>query len=284
MNQELTTPVENTWCPGCGNFGILNAFRKAVKLLEQQGIDRQHLVLSAGIGCHGKIFDYVPVSGLYSLHGRSMATLQGIKLGNPDLKALTFAGDGDAFGEGISHMIFAAKRNADITVIVHNNGTYALTTGQFSPTSQQGFIGPTSPEGSIESPINPMSLMLEAGATFVARGYAGRIDHLATLIVEAVQHEGFSYIDVLQPSVVFNNTYKEYNARVEIIEKPAERLEDAVQLAKRFDRIPIGIFYNIKKPVFHKQLYGDFNPVNNRLTHKERLQQIVSFLDNRSRE
>ncbi len=282
MNQELTTPVENTWCPGCGNFGILNAFKKAVQILEAKGVDRTYLILSAGIGCHGKIFDYVPLSGLYSLHGRSMATIQGIKLGNPDLKVLTFAGDGDAFGEGISHMIFAAKRNADITVIVHNNGTYALTTGQFSPTSQKGFKGPSSLEGNPEPPINPLSLMLEAGATFVARGYAGRIDHLALLIVEAVLHEGFSYIDVLQPSVVFNNTYKEYNSLVEIIEKPAERLEDAVQRAKRFDRMPIGVFYNVTKPVFHKEFYGEWNPVMNRLSHEERLQRILSILNNRS--
>ncbi len=282
MNQDLTTPAENTWCPGCGNFGILNAFKMAVQELEKKGIDRTHLIISAGIGCHGKIFDYVPFSGLYSLHGRSMATIQGIKLGNPDLKVLTFAGDGDAFGEGISHMIFAAKRNADITVIVHNNGTYALTTGQFSPTSQKGFKGPTTPAGSIESPLNPVSLMLEAGSTFVARGYAGRIDHLANLIVEAILHEGFSYIDVLQPSVVFNNTYKEYNSLVELIEKPAERLEDAVQLSKRFDRLPIGIFYNITKPVFHKELYGDWNPIMNRLSHEERLRQITAMLYDRS--
>jgi 2-oxoglutarate ferredoxin oxidoreductase subunit beta len=284
MADELTTPVENTWCPGCGNFGILNAFKKAIPKLEQHGIDRKHLVISAGIGCHGKIFDYVPLSGLYSLHGRSMATVQGIKLGNPDLKVLTFAGDGDAFGEGISHMIFAAKRNADITVIVHNNGTYALTTGQFSPTSGKGFKGPSLPSGNVEEPLNPVSLMLEAGASFVARGYAGRIDHLTDLIVEAVLHEGFSYIDVLQPSVVFNNTYKEYNALVEIIEKPAVRLEDAVQLAKRFDRLPIGVFYKVSKPVYHKELYGEWNPVVNRLMHEERKRRIVTYLSERLQE
>jgi 2-oxoglutarate/2-oxoacid ferredoxin oxidoreductase subunit beta len=278
MEQNLQTPVENTWCPGCGNFGILNAFRKAIQTLEKQGIDRSHLVISAGIGCHGKIFDYIPLSGLYSLHGRSMATVQGIKIGNPDLKVLTFAGDGDAFGEGISHMIFAAKRNADITVIVHNNGTYALTTGQFSPTSQKGFKGPSSPHGNVEMPLNPVSLMLEAGSTFVARGYAGRIEHLANLIVEAVVHEGFSYIDVLQPSVVFNNTYKTYNSLVEIIEKPAVELEDAVRLAKRSDRIPIGVFYKGTKPVYHKELMAGWNPMMNRLSHEARMRRIASFL------
>lgn len=284
MSGEFTTTVENTWCAGCGNFGILSAFRKAIPKLEKQGIDRKHLIISAGIGCHGKIFDYVPLSGMYSLHGRSMATVQGIKLGNPNLKVLTFAGDGDAFGEGISHMIFAAKRNADITVIVHNNGTYALTTGQFSPTSQKGFKGPSLPSGNVEEPLNPLSLMLEAGASFVARGYAGRIDHLANLMVEAVLHEGFSYIDVLQPSVVFTNTYKEYNSLVEMIEKPAVRLEDAVQLAKRFDKIPIGVFYKISKPVYHQELYGKWNPVVNRLSHAERIRSIAKYLSDRLQE
>jgi 2-oxoglutarate ferredoxin oxidoreductase subunit beta len=284
MTEDLTTPVENTWCPGCGNFGILNAFQKAIQKLETKGIDREHLVMSAGIGCHGKIFDYVPLSGFYSLHGRSMATVQGIKLGNPNLKVLTFAGDGDAFGEGISHMIFAAKRNADITVIVHNNGTYALTTGQFSPTSPKNFKGPSLPSGNIEEPLNPLSLMLEVGASFVARGYAGRIDHLAELIVEAVLHEGFSYIDVLQPSVVFSNTYKEYNSLVEMIEKPAVRLEDAVQLAKRFDKIPIGVFYKVSKPVYHRELYGDWNPVMNRLSHVERMRRVALYLSDRLQE
>jgi len=178
-------------------------------------------------------------------------------------------------------MIFAAKRNADITVIVHNNGTYALTTGQFSPTSGKGFKGPSLPSGNVEEPLNPLSLMLEAGASFVARGYAGRIDHLADLIVEAVLHEGFSYIDVLQPSVVFNNTYKEYNALVEIIEKPAVRLEDAVQLAKRSDRLPIGVLYKVSKPVYHKELYGKWNPAVNRLMHEERKRRIATYLSER---
>jgi len=279
MGDDLTTPVENTWCPGCGNFGILNAFRKAVLKLEKQGIDSKRLVISAGIGCHGKIFDYVPLSGLYSLHGRSMATVQGIKLGNPNLKVLTFAGDGDAYGEGIAHIIFAAKRNADITVIVHNNGTYALTTGQFSPTSQKGFKGPSQPKGNIEEPLNPLSLLLEAGASFVARGYAGKIDHLSDMIVEAVLHEGFSVIDVLQPSVVFNNTYKLYNDLTEIIPNPADTFEEAVKIVKDFNnRIPIGVFYKVKKPVFHKELMGEWNPVVNHMTPEKRKQHVASYL------
>lgn len=160
---NLTTYAANTWCPGCGNFGILNAFKKAVQKLEERGIDKNRIVISAGIGCHAKIFDYLRLNGFYSIHGRSMATIQGIKLANPDLKVLTFSGDGDALREGVSHMIFAAKRNADITVIVHNNSVYGLTAGQYTPTSEKGFKGPSTPKGNVEEALNPLTLMLEAG-------------------------------------------------------------------------------------------------------------------------
>jgi len=283
MVDVLATTAENTWCPGCGNFGILNAMKKAISMLEQHGIQQDHVIISSGIGCHGKIFDYVNLSGLYSIHGRSMATVQGIKLANPELKLIDFTGDGDAFGEGISHIIFAAKRNADITVITHDNGTYALTTGQFSPTSSKGFKGPSTPRGNVEEPLNPLTLLMEVGATFVARGYAGKIDHLADLIVKAVEHEGFSFIDVLQPSVVFNDTYKEYNDRVEILEKPPGSYEGAVRLAKRREgKLPIGVFYQVSKPVFHRELYGEWNPVKNRLHRKERLEKIKRFIEGES--
>ena len=210
MDKNLSTDAEITWCPGCGNFGILNALKKTVMKLNDKGVKQNHIIISSGIGCHGKIFDYVGLSGFYSIHGRSTATVQGIKLGNPNLKVIAFVGDGDAYGEGIAHMIFAAKRNADITVVVHNNGTYALTTGQFSPTSKKGFKGPSMPKGNVENPLNPLSLLLESGASFVARGYAGKIDSLSNILVEAIMHDGFSIVDVLQPSVVFNDTYKLY--------------------------------------------------------------------------
>ena len=279
MSADLSTDAEITWCLGCGNFGILNALKKAVIKLEEQGLKRNYIMISSGIGCHGKIFDYIPLSGLYSIHGRSMATIQGIKLGNPDLKVIAFAGDGDAYGEGIAHMIFAAKRNADITVIVHNNGAYALTTGQFSPTSKKGFKGPSRPEGNIEEPLNPLSLLLEAGASFVARGYAGKINHLSDLLVEAVLHEGFSIVDVLQPSIAFNNNYKLYNEITEIIPKPANRTKEAIKLVKELeDYIPIGVFYKKKKPIFHKELYGDWNPVRDKWGKDDRLKQVEHLL------
>ncbi|MEF8849042.1 MAG: thiamine pyrophosphate-dependent enzyme [Candidatus Thermoplasmatota archaeon] len=279
---NISTTAEITWCPGCGNFGILNALKKSVEKLDEKGVKRKNIAVTSGIGCHGKIIDYVSLNGLYSIHGRSMATGQGMKIGNPDLKILTFAGDGDAYGEGISHMIFAAKRNIDVTVVVHNNGTYALTTGQFSPTSYKGFKGPSTPEGNVEKPLNPLSLMLEAGASFVARGYAGELEHLSDLIVEGVLHEGFSFIDVLQPSVVFHDTYEEYNELTEIIKKRPKNYEDAVKLAKQKEKkLPIGVFYKMDRPTYHKELFADWNPVENKLDKKSRRKKIKELIKKR---
>lgn len=276
---DLTTYAENTWCPGCGNFGIFNAFKEAVRTLEKKGISRNRIIISAGIGCHAKIFDYLKLNGLYSIHGRSMATVQGMKVANPDLKVVAFAGDGDAFGEGIAHMIFAAKRNADITVIVHDNGVYGLTTGQYTPTSKKGFKGPSTPGGSVEEPLNPLTLMLEAGATFVARGYPVKIKSLTDIIVKAIVHEGFSFIDVLQPCVTFHNTYKEYNELVEVMEDVPESYEEAVAICNRKDRLPVGVVYQIEKPVFHKELYGDWNPVVEKLQRKERIRRVKNLAE-----
>jgi len=276
---DLGTYAENTWCPGCGNFGILNAFKKAVLKLEDKGIKRKNIVISSGIGCSAKIFDYLNLSGVYGLHGRDMATLQGIKFANPDLKCITFSGDGNAMGEGLSHVLFAAKRNADITIIMHNNGVYALTTGQVTPITNKGWKGPSTPRGSVEEPFKPLSLLLEAGASFLARGYTTKIDHLADLMVEAIEHEGFSFIDVLQPCVSFNNTYKLYNEIVEVLDYEPKTYEEALQIAKRRDKLPIGVIYRTEKPVFHNELYGDHNPISKRMLKPERIAKIREILE-----
>jgi 2-oxoglutarate ferredoxin oxidoreductase subunit beta len=278
MDDDLGTYAENTWCPGCGNFGILNAFKKAVHTVEEKGIGRDHIVISSGIGCHAKIFDYLALNGLYSLHGRATATVQGIKIANPDLKVVAFSGDGDGFGEGIAHLIFAAKRNSDMTLIIHDNGVYGLTTGQFTPTSEKGFKGPSSPKGSVEDPLNPLVLMLVSGATFVARGYPGKLDHLADLMAQAIMHKGFAFIQVLQPCVSFNNTYKRYNELVEVLASPARDIQEAIRISERTDRLPIGVIFRTKGPVFHEELYGDWNPVTRRQPMKDRLERIRALV------
>lgn len=275
---ELGTYAENTWCPGCGNFGILNGVKRAVEMLSEKGIGTERLVMSAGIGCHGKIFDYLRISGLYSIHGRSMATVEGMKFANPDLKVMTFVGDGDAYGEGMAHVLFAAKRNADITVVVHDNKVYGLTTGQFTPTSKKGFKGGSTPEGSVEDPLNPLAVILEAGATFVARTYSGKIAHLADTLVKAVEHEGFSLVEVLQPCVTYNDTYRLYNEKVKLLEETPDTLEKAIDTARIQDPLYIGVFYQVKKPVYHKELYGERNPARDSLSKEERVKRIQNLL------
>ena len=275
---DLSTYAENTWCPGCGNFGILNAFKNAVKMLTDEGIERGKIAISAGIGCHGKIFDYLNLSGLYSIHGRSVATIEGMKIANPRLKCVSFVGDGDAMGEGLSHLLFAAKRNVDITVIMHNNGVYALSTGQFTPLSEKGFKSKTSLGGNIEEPFNPLLLLLVSGASFIARGYSGRLEHLSTIIKEAILHKGFSFVEVLQPCVSYNDTYKYYNERVEGVEDTLTSEEALKIIREKKGKIPLGILYRAQKPIYHEELYGSLNPVEQRMSRKERLDRVKGLL------
>jgi 2-oxoglutarate ferredoxin oxidoreductase subunit beta len=195
--------------------------------------------------------------------------MTGIKLANPELTVIGHAGDGDAYGEGIEHLIFSAKRNIDMTFIVHNNRVYGLTTGQFTPTSPPDFKGRSTPKGSPEDPLNPIELMLSAGATFVARGYTKNMQHLQSLIKTAVNHKGFSFIDVLQPCFTFFNTYDYYNERVyEFIQQDHDVSDRNAAFVKagewaygEGEKIPIGIFYQVIKPTYEEKLLAGRIPV-----------------------
>jgi 2-oxoglutarate ferredoxin oxidoreductase subunit beta len=267
--KELDTYAQNTWCPGCGNFGILASIKKALADLEDDGLDLNKVAIVSGIGCHAKIVDYINVNTFYSIHGRVPPPMTGIKLANPELTVIGHAGDGDAYGEGIEHLIFSAKRNLNMTFIVHNNRVYGLTTGQFTPTSPSGFKGRSTPKGSPEDPLNPIELMLSAGATFVARGYTRNMEHLQSLIKTAVNHKGFSFIDVLQPCFTFFNTYDFYNERVyEFTQKDHDASDRKAAFVKAGEwaygagkQIPIGIFYQVKKSTFEEKLLGGRVPV-----------------------
>ena len=267
--KDLKTYAENTWCPGCGNFSILTSIKKVLANLSNEGFDLHRVALVSGIGCHAKIVDYVDVNSFYSIHGRVPPAMSGIKLANPDLLVIGHSGDGDAYGEGVEHLIFSAKRNIDVTYIIHNNRVYGLTTGQFTPTSPAGFKGRSTPMGSPEEPLNPIELMISAGDTFVARGFSGNIKHLQNLIHAAIDHKGFSFIDVLQPCFTFFNTYNYYQERVyEITDQEHDASDRTTALAKagewaynEGERIPIGIFYKVKKPTYEKKLLRGRIPV-----------------------
>jgi len=267
--KPLETYAQNTWCPGCGNFGILTCIKNALMELKGEGLDLAKVVMASGIGCHAKIVDYVDVNSFYSIHGRVPPPISGIKLANPELTVIGHAGDGDAYGEGIEHLIFAAKRNINLTFIVHNNRVYGLTTGQFTPTSPAGFKGRSTPGGSSENPLNPIELLISAGATFVARGYSVRKKHLQALMKAAIRHNGFAFIDVLQPCFTFYNTYDYYNKNVYELKEEAHDPGDRNAALKRSrewayekdEPIPIGIFFRVQRPVYEERLLAGRIPI-----------------------
>jgi 2-oxoglutarate ferredoxin oxidoreductase subunit beta len=255
--EDLKTPKTNTWCPGCGNFGILMAFKKA---LLELGIERENAILVSGIGCHGKMVNYVNVNGFHGIHGRVLPLAAGIKLVNPKLTVVGFAGDSDQYNEGWGHFAHAIRQNINMTLIVHDNMVLGLTTGQATSTSQQGFKTKSTPFGVIPPMLNPIAHALVSDGSFVARGFSGDMFHLKSLVVEAIQHRGFAFIDVLQPCVTFNylNTYDWYRQRVYKLEEETHDVTDKKKaLEKAFewgDRIPIGIFYNKERPIYRDSL------------------------------
>ena len=253
--QELNSPITPTWCPGCGNFSILTSLKKVLTELD---IDFKDVVVLFGIGCSGNMADFVKVNGFHALHGRAVANAIGIKLANHRLKVIVTGGDGDLYGEGLNHLLAAARGNHDISVFVHNNERYSLTTGQSSPASKKGTKGKSTPEGVIEEAINPLALAISANASFVARAFAGHIQELSKLMKQAIEHEGFSLIDVLQPCPTFNKThdmkwYLENTRAAQIDYDLADQAAALKQVLKK-EPIELGLFYQAKRLAYHQEL------------------------------
>lgn len=245
------------WCPGCGNFSILMGLKKALVELD---IEPYRVLMVSGIGQAGKLPHYTKGNVFNSLHGRALPPAIGAKIANTGLTVIAVGGDGDGYGEGCNHFIHAVRRNHDITYLVHDNQVYGLTKGQASPTSDQGFVTRTTPQGA-SPPVNPMALAIAAGASFVSRGFAGDIEHLTRLIKLAIQHKGFALIDILQPCVSFNdkNTYSWYRQRVYKLEEeanydPGNKAAAFAKAQEWAERIPIGVIYQQEIPTFEEQL------------------------------
>ena len=241
------------WCPGCGNFGILAAVKKA---LVELNLEPHQVLLVSGIGQAGKLPHYLKGNVFNSLHGRPVPPAVGAKLANKELVVIAISGDGDGYGEGGNHFIHAARRNHDITYLVHNNQIYGLTKGQTSPTSDIGFVTKTTPQGA-PPPVNPISLAIAAGATFVARAFAGDIDYLSSIIQQGINHRGFALIDILQPCVSFNhkNTYQWYKERVYKLEQDgtyasSDKMAAFKKAQEWGEHIPIGVFYREDRPTY----------------------------------
>lgn len=255
--KEYASPVKPTWCPGCGDYGIWSALKQG---LVQVGLAPHEVLLVSGIGCGSKLPDYTHANGFMTLHGRPLPIATGAKLANHDLKVVTVHGDGDSMGLGMGHFIHTARRNLDIVDLIQNNQIYGLTKGQYSPTSDAGFVTSTSPDGALETAAIPTALALTAGATFVARGFAGEVKGLAALIAKALEHKGYALVEILQPCVTFNrkNTYDWYRERVYNLAEeghdPTDRVAAFSRALEWGDRIPTGVFYQVERPTYEEQV------------------------------
>lgn len=253
--KDYKSDLEPIWCPGCGDYGVLNALFKA---MSQLNLDPDQTVLVSGIGCSSRLPGFVVTYGFHGVHGRVLPVATGIKLANPELTVIGVGGDGDGYSIGMEHFPHAARRNIDVTYIVMNNQIYGLTKGQTSPTSTLGFQTKTTPFGSIEGQINPLQLAIVSGATFVARGYSGMPNQLAKIFVEAIQHPGFALVDVYSPCVTFNKvqTYDFFKGRVYEIpdtHDPTDKFA-ALRLAEEEDPFPVGILYRVQHPTLDEQV------------------------------
>jgi len=261
-NNNLNTTAPITWCPGCWNFQILAGIKKGIEDEIKNGKKKDNFAIVTGIGCHAKIFDYINLNGINSIHGRVLPTCLGMKVGNPNLNVLGFSGDGDAYAEGMEHLIHAARFNSDFKYFVHNNQVFALTVGQPTPVTELGYKDKTNPLGVKFQPLNPIKLMLAAGAGFVARVYAEK-DQVEYVLKEALKHKGFAFIEILQPCIIFHAD-KGYMEKTYSLEKEGHDKTDfnaAWKKADEFDyniitektKIPLGIFYQKEKPTLEEQ-------------------------------
>ncbi len=250
---DYDTLAKPDWCPGCGDFGIQVAVKQA---LTNAQIEPHNLAFVSDIGCSGKIAHWLNTYGLHSLHGRALACATGVKFANRNLTVVAGAGDGGGFGIGGGHLVHAIRRNPDITYLVHNNMVYGLTKGQMTPTSCKGFVTPSSPFGAVEDELNPLALALSLGCSFVARGSSGDAPGLAKIIEAAIKHKGFALVDIFQPCVTFNKvqTYAYFIQNTYKINEEHDKTnwEEAMKLARKTDKFPLGILYQIDKPVYEE--------------------------------
>ncbi|MFA5160009.1 MAG: thiamine pyrophosphate-dependent enzyme [Candidatus Omnitrophota bacterium] len=243
------------WCPGCGNYGILNIMKE---ILAELSADPQKLVFVSGIGQAAKIPQYLKCHYFNGLHGRALPPAVAIKATNPELTVIAESGDGDMYGEGGNHFLHTIRRNPDITNIVHNNMVYGLTKGQASPTSEKGFKTPVQVEGVILEPFNPLAVAIALDASFVARVFVGFRDHAKEVIKKAILHKGYALVDIFQPCLTFNkiNTYqwfREHTYLLDASHDPKNRTR-AFEKATETEKLPLGIFYEHDKPAFEEQL------------------------------
>ncbi|MFW6384594.1 MAG: 2-oxoacid:ferredoxin oxidoreductase subunit beta [Halodesulfurarchaeum sp.] len=207
---DFKSDEQPTWCPGCGDFGVMNGI---MRTLANRGHSPAKTFVVAGIGCSGKIGTYMHTYALHGLHGRALPVAAGVKMANPDLEVIAAGGDGDGYSIGAGHFIHAVRRNVDMTYVVMDNRIYGLTKGQASPTSRSDFETSTTPEGPKQPPINPLALALASGGSFIAQSFSSDAQRHVEILDAAMDHDGFSLVNTFSPCVTFNDvdTYDYFN-------------------------------------------------------------------------
>jgi len=264
MNASMyKSAVKPTWCPGCGDFGVLAGITQA---LAEIGWDPENVVAVSGIGCSSRFPFFLSTYGFHSIHGRAVPVAIGIRTARPDLKVIVFGGDGDGFAIGGGHFLHGARRNVDITYIIMDNHIYGLTKGQTSPTSDLQFKTKSTPYGSVEPPINPVQTAVASGATYVARGFSGDPKGLKDLFLGGMLHKGFAMIDVLSPCVTYNrvDTFKSFKERLVPIPENhnKEDLVSALVLACDTEHLYTGVLFEVERPTFEDRLDALKAPVD----------------------
>jgi len=282
--EQLEGAQKITWCTGCGNFGILAALKKTIIGLD---IPHEELVLVSGIGCNSKIPHYINVNAFHTLHGRSIPIASGVHLANTNLTTIVHVGDGDTLGEGLGHLLHAARRNVNIAVFLHNNGVNGLTQGQFSPAAPRGYVSKTSPPppGAPMDPVNTVGLAITGGATFVARGFSGDQKMLVEIMTRAIHHKGFAVVDILQPCMTWNRTlnWAFYNERTYSLQEAEHDISNRWNAIERAfengDKIPIGIFYEKEEPDLASGLaLPEEGPLKDHETDLKKLQELIDAM------
>lgn len=279
MSEHIFNVYETAWCPGCGNFGLLNCLRTA---LEELGKIPEEVLMVGGIGQAAKIPQYISANSFCGLHGRALPIAAAAKIANEKLTVIVSTGDGDSYGEGGNHFIHNIRRNTNITHFVHDNQIYGLTKGQASPTSEQGLITNVQVTGNINVPLNPLVMAIAAGAGFVARGYVGNREHLVSIMKEAIEYNGYALVDIFQPCVTFNkvNTYTYYKERVYELDSSydsSDKIQAMTKAMEGGDKLPIGIVYKEKLETFHEKnpVLSDKKPLLDKKTNITVLNKLI---------
>jgi len=270
--------LKPVWCSGCGNYGVLNSIYRALTELD---IPPHDVGIISGIGCSSRLPGYINVYGMNAVHGRALPIAQGLKLARPEITVLAVGGDGDGLSIGMGHFPHAARRNVDMTYIMMDNRIYGLTKGQLSPTTPKGDVTVTSPFRSIDTPMDPVKLAVAFDTSFVARGFAGNLKHLTEMVVQAIQHPGFSFVHVLSPCPTFRgmDEFKRIRDLIRVVEVPAAELGSRDAAFAREDADPgainLGVLYKSPRPHYGEEVQHLRDVSRAGLDHEPTMQELL---------